>query len=100
MIIYVLKDCSNYNIHCGVTIDTDDVDSPLTAEQAWAMCITQYATTDLHMMEARHIVYTPKVYECNANVVKDNALYQLKPDITSSSTWILSEWDLVLQGAV
>ncbi|MFW3412292.1 hypothetical protein ACN9J3_06120 [Aliarcobacter butzleri] len=99
MIIYITEDCESYGVHCGETIDTSLPDSPITDIQAIALYRKRYATFDLDINETRHIQYIEKEYDCNAVVVKDNAMYQLKPNTTASVPFDPSEWDLILQGS-
>lgn len=42
-------------------------------------------------------LYEAKSYPQGRFIYKDNALYM--SNITTSSTWVLSEWNLILQGA-
>lgn len=99
MIIYIKEDSETYGVHCGETIDTSSPDSPITDIQAIALCRTKYATVDLDVNEVRHIKYVEKEYDCDVVVVKDNAMYQLKPNTTASVPFDPSEWDLILQGS-
>lgn len=99
MKIYIIMDCDTYGVHCGEIIDTSLPNSPVTDIQAIALCRTNYATIDLDAFETRHIKYQEKEYDCDVVVVKDNAMYQLKPNIIASVPFNPLEWDLILQGS-
>lgn len=100
MKIYIKKDCEMYSVHCGQIVDTSDPNSHITDIQATALCMTNYATTDLDEMDTRNLKYDEnKEYDCNAVMVKDNCLWQLKENTTASTPFNTNEWDLILQGA-
>lgn len=99
MKIYIIQDYDTYGVHCGQIIDTSLPNSPITDIQAIALCRTGFATVDLDAFETRHIAYVEKEYDCDVVVVKDNAMYQLKPNITASVPFNPLEWNLILQGS-
>ena len=98
----MLRDNNAYaDLKCGQIIDTDLANSPISYLQAWGLCSSKIATDDLDAISTRDIKYNVNNrYTYNANMVIDNKMYQLKPEIDEASNPInMDEWELILTGA-
>lgn len=94
------------DLECGEIINTDDENSPITANYALNLIAMKKATEDLDKYMLRSPEYVEgRIYSCNVCVVKDYAWYVLKKGIKSSATWVYSnvegepsEWKMIMRG--
>lgn len=99
MKILMIREYQSLSLTVGQEVDTT-VDN-ITDAQAQALCLCGFATDDLKALDPRRFKYiSGKIYENEAVVVESNNVYQLLPNIQSSATFIASEWELLVKGAL
>jgi len=96
MKVKIIKRCTLLDLDAGIEINTDD--GAITVLQAFWMCNKNYATLDMNADDIRGLAHEDRIYKVKAVISKNGNIYQLKNGVESSATFIITEWNLLVEG--